>query len=1215
MKSTMKTETVNEINNLKSFFTTRIKQYAIILFTITATSVPATTWSTDLVLSRAPLFLDSSVQPNIFFMLDDSGSMDWEVLQSDRAMALHAGNPNSGNLDLTPDTVAERLEFCYSYNVMAYNPNVSYIPWKGVDNAGIPYGNMTTYTAVRENPYVATSATRNLNATGIIAYFPWTDANNDGQYDVGECGSTADNSAAVTFASLSPAEKTNFANWYSYYRKREYVMKAAMNEIILTSDARMGMSTLHNNNNVGIPIHDIDNISVPLNPTADANKRRLMDRIGQINSTGGTPLRRNLQDVGDYYRGTSNAPLFGGTSYTHTDTFDPQSPILNLANGGTCQQNFTVLLSDGFANGGNPIPSVGNADAQTPLRDALFDKTQFYVDRDANVNDTLADVAMFYYDIDLAPGLADLVPIKGSTATDQQRMVTYTVSFGLKGEIEQANPTVFATNKEPSLLGGSWPNWPDPFTNNDPPIGDPRIDDLWHAAYNGHGSYLNAGDPQDLIAQFRAALDHINSRTGSAAGVSVTSGTISSSTRIYQTQFKSSDWSGHLLSLRVNGVGDIVPAPDFAGGTTNEAIVAIEGQHWDTDRVILSHNGNQGIKFRWPSDPTAPTASEMSLSQVTALVDGDLTIGGTPDYTRAADRVNFLRGDHTNEMINGTGNFRNRQRDILGCTTDKCTKVPFVLGDTVNSSPLYVGAPPFGYPDYLEATTTDANRYNDFKLLHFDRTPMIYFGANDGMLHGIDANTGEEKLAYVPAKVYNNLAALTDPNYIHTYYVDESPEVADVFYNGAWHTNLIGALRGGGQGIFALDVTDPTTFTSGESTPTDIVRWEFTDDDDPDLGYTYGRPTVAKMQNGRWYVIIGNGYNNTVADGAASTSGNAVLYIIDIETKAVTKIDTGVGMTSPADTPNGLAKPAVVDYDGDYRIDYIYAGDLKGNMWKFDVTSGSPANWRNAGNRSILYTAVDNLGVAQPITSRPEIDYAPNGPKGMMVLFGTGKYLEPNDISGTQTHSMYGIWDQAGYSGDPTVEVFRNELVTQTLTTVVGITSGLPRRLDTNLPITTWGNGGGAGEYMGWKIDMPETGERVISSPVVQDRKAVFLSITPDSDPCGFGGTSWFMVFNSSNGGRTDEDVIDVNNDGVVNDQDRDGGTDIISGVKIGLVLNPELSVSDKSVSTSTGATVDEQCASASASTVITSDSEGNVVGTTLGRPQKAFRQGWRQIQ
>ncbi|PON14566.1 hypothetical protein C2W62_28390 [Candidatus Entotheonella serta] len=421
-------------------------------------------------------------------------------------------------------------------------------------------------------------------------------------------------------------------------------------------------------------------------------------------------------------------------------------------------------------------------------------------------------------------------------------------------------------------------------------------------------------------------------------------------------------------------------------------------------------------------------------------------------------RLLFLRGDNANE---GKGN-NYRQRIHL-------------LGDIIHSAPFYVGAPPF--PDVL------GNDYSAFYNANLNRTPMIYVGANDGMLHAFNSNTGNETLPYVPYTVFKNLSQLTSPVYSHRYYVDGTPTVEDARGSfgtsrcgavaSCWRSILVSGLRQGGQGVFALDVTSPSAFQ--EANASKLVLWEFTDIDDADLGYTYSQPSIVKMANNKWAAVFGNGYNNTEADGNASTTGNAVLYIVFLEggidgvwtaDTDYIKIDTGVGETLATPTPNGLATPAAVDIDSDFITDYIYAGDLRGNVWKFDVTDVNPQAWKSSSTR--LFTATTATG-PQPITVRPEVGRHFHSDEGIMVYVGTGKYLETSDNSLTgPKHIMYALWDKLGTT---TPTILRSELLQQEVLpdlTTVRVTSNKAINWD---------------QHMGWYIDLPDAGERYANEP------------------------------------------------------------------------------------------------------------------------------------
>jgi len=303
----------------------------------------------------------------------------------------------------------------------------------------------------------------------------------------------------------------------------------------------------------------------------------------------------------------------------------------------------------------------------------------------------------------------------------------------------------------------------------------------------------------------------------------------------------------------------------------------------------------------------------------------------------------------------------------------------------VNSSPIYVGKPRARYPDNWGSGAPESSVSYSAFATSSTRVPMVYVGANDGMLHGFNADTGKELIAYIPNEVYPRLSALTSPTYSHKFYVDGSPTVADAFFDNQWRSVLVGGLNRGGQAIYALDITNPASMDETK------VLWEFSDNIDNDaagdagtefaLGYTYSKPAIVRLHNGKWAAIFGNGYNNTVNDGSRSTTGHAVLYIVDLEDGSVIrKINTKAGTQT---APNGLATVTPVDVDGDFIIEYVYAGDLQGNMWKFDLTDTTPSSWGvaygTAASPQPLFVAKDSLGNPQPITAKANVGFAANG--------------------------------------------------------------------------------------------------------------------------------------------------------------------------------------------------------------------------------------------
>ncbi|MEW6330468.1 MAG: PilC/PilY family type IV pilus protein, partial [Pseudomonadota bacterium] len=883
----------------------------------------------QLTFATTPLFLQNVVQPNILFLLDDSGSMDWSILPNNGASAdSNFCNPNNSSgcrtLDLTPNDVTERLELCAGYNVLAFNPSLTYTPWKGLDSASVAYKDAWLYGggsdaspnySVRTNPYSSSSSTTDLSSTSnvSVAYWAWTDSDSDGEYDVGECGDTSADSGGVLFSSMTDAQKKNYANWYSYYRTREYVLKRAVSELVNSSSARLGLATIHNNNSVGTQIADM---------SSGTNKAALLSAVSRIDSFGGTPLRTPLNNAGKYFEGISQTGLFG-VAPSHTGTVSALSPILSAANGGSCQQNFTILMTDGYYNG--TFSGLGNVDSDNDSPNTAGNTTWdggAYADTWSN---TLADVAMHYYERDLWGSLSNDVPVTaGVDDADHQHMVTFGVAFGVNGTLS-ANPadktspfawpdpsaagsytgtaqgggsnTITLSSGSSStdnfyagmlitITGGSgsgeesiissydgstkvatvssaWIAIPDATSTYEMSSQDQhRIDDLRHASFNGRGSFLSAKNPQTLQQSLTDAIAEIANRTGSAASVAVNSRSLNTETRLYQATFTSSEWSGDLRALSID------PSTGVVGSQVWSAKTQLQSLDWSSGREIItrfsksalggcaadaSATAEGGVAFLWASLSTAQQCM-LNKNPATSVADG-----------LGSSRLDFLRGDTTNEG----GDFRSR--------TAK-------LGDIVNSSPIYVGAPPY-LPD-IEAVT-----HSSFRTTYYNRQAMVYVGGNDGMLHGFNASTGAEEIAYVPSMLFPNLAELSNPNYTHRYFVDGSPSTGDAFgaftnvsggcgTDGCWRTVLVSGMGAGAKGVFALDITDPAGASIGglafdEANASKISLWEFTDTATPgDMGYVLGRPTIARVRTGTntsvWAAIFGNGYN--------STNERAILY-------------------------------------------------------------------------------------------------------------------------------------------------------------------------------------------------------------------------------------------------------------------------------------------------------------------------------------------------
>lgn len=675
------------------------------------------------------------------------------------------------------------------------------------------------------------------------------------------------------------------------------------------------------------------------------------------------------------------------------------------------------------------------------------------------------------------------------------------------------------------------------------------------AAAGGTGSAYSASNTATLTTALSTIFSDILARVGSASSVAANSTTLNTNSSIYQAKFNSANWSGELLAYTINATnGAVSSTPAWEGGTISWITSGTTFTQAPSARNIFTYKPSTGggIPFLWPANPASPASSEIDIAQVTAL---NTNISAVNDGL-GSSRLDYLRGDSSNEGISSSS-FRTRPANKLG--------------DIINSTPAFVGKPDAGYPSTLESVI-----YATFRDAKANRTKVLYAGGNDGMLHGFDASSGKEILGYVPSKVYSNLSKLTSSGYSHNYFVDGTPTTADVFYGGAWHTVLVGSLAGGGQGIFALDITNPSTFTQSVTNAQNLVLWEFNDSDntatttstdgDADLGSTFSQPGIARVCTARssgvctaskWVAIFGNGYNNTAADGSASTTGYAYLYVVDIENgNILKKFDTKTGSTT---TPNGLASPSLVDVDGDYYIDYVYAGDLQGNMWKFDFT-GSIGAWSIAygstPSPAPLYQAKSPDGTVQPITTRPEVTTHPTG-AGYLVLFGTGKYLEQvTDINTTtaKTQTFYGIWDN---NAQVTSVTTRNSNILRQQ--AVDAETSAWRHV-TNNPIN-WSTD------EGWYIDLclnsagsgacaSNYGEKQVSNPILVNGRIIFTTLLPSTVSCTAGGSSWLMELDFANGGQTLTSPFDTNADSAFNSSDTVAfggsvGTAIANGTKL----------------------------------------------------------------
>lgn len=789
-------------------------------------------------------------------------------------------------------------------------------------------------------------------------------------------------------------------------------------------------------------------------------------------------------------------------------------------------------------------------------------------------SNTLADVAAYYYNTDLrnpdatkgtgtctGPVIppattptdlcADNVPKNGRDVAETQHMTTFTLGLGAQGQMvyqgsdywnEKSGDffdvlngnTVVASSGNCSWQSSGTCVWPTPASNS-----NANIDDLWHAAVNGHGTYFSATDPLSLASSLTSTLATIinTPRPGTAAAAASSNPNVSASDNyVFSSSYKSVEWYGELIRQKINDDDGTLTAQNwsamklldcattpwtastnyvagdvFRQGTTCYEVTAdyTSGATYDssssgndisktkvinadesasiktpvvapTSRTIYTKGTSGLISFNWTTLVDAGLSSYFTKPAI-AYVSGSTGLtqfcasGGGCLSATLQDNNTIATGGAAGEAL---VNF------LRGDRSNENTyfrKRVHVLGDIVSAEARYVKVPMFNY--------TDAG-YSDFKTLKKDRAGVVYAAANDGMLHAFDAENGKELWAYIPGMVLPNIYKLADKNYStqHQYFVDGTPEVGDICPTapatdcaaGDWKTILVGGLNRGGKGYYALDITDPAN---------PRLLWEYTDSN---LGYSYGNPKITKLKNGTWVVMFGSGYNN--ADGVGR------LYVLNANTGtkiANSSISTGIG--SPG-SPSGLARISahVVQPMTDNTTVAVYGGDVFGNLWRFDVNGDIGADGYDA---QLLVSLKDATGAAQPITVKP-LEITINGKP--VVYVGTGRYLGTSDVGSSQGQSFYAIKDNLDattYANPRTTPTFVRQTVSSGPCPSGSsiCSSGETVRLGTSNPVD-WTT------KNGWYLDFLTSGERSVTDPSLALGTLLFTTITPNgssASACG----------------------------------------------------------------------------------------------------------------
>ncbi|PVZ71551.1 pilus assembly protein [Pelagibaculum spongiae] len=1096
--------------------------------------------------SQSPLFLTQGAAPNIVFSLDDSGSMGFAHggdAYWPSSVGLTYYNPSGSANDYA---IAEPRYTSPTSNPYYYNPETSYqLPLK---NDGTTYS--TSWEKAWLNGFIQENEgwvdlTTGFNPT--IYYFNKGDAKkwrNGGsgdhpvarprhieehkgaskgyyhQYNQNNaaCNNSLGDSDCFTLIYPTTAEeKQNFAIWYSFYRTRALLTMSAATLSFreLPKNTRFSWQALNtcnsfsdNNEGEGNCANNFgDLIDSRLQTFSSTHRDNFFNWLAKAPvRSAGTPLR--------------NAFIRAGNLFSQASSYQ-EDPLASDSTSYSCRRNYHIAMTDGFWSGSPAESHTDASDTSTILPDgtSYAPSTIFSSDTRASANGdqitSLADIAFHFWSNDLKDTDDDAIDnnLSAQWNTENQEywnprnnpaswqhMVNFTVGLAMKNYL--TNPQYDGTTFGGGFLnignGDEQIQWPTIIKN-----GTNAAYDLWQAAINSRGLFFSAENSASLTAAFKEFVSAIKQDSASAAATGVNGFTSDVLSSLFHVQFESEFWSGDVRKRDLT-------ANATPGATVWSAAETIAAMKIGDRKYLFAKKGatNNLEEFKWNFLPEN--------------IQSNFGNGDSKKKVYGKKRLQWVKGNHKDE---GTAADQLRIRKTLPSGNIS------VLGDIVHSSPVYVGKPDrYGYQNLHSAS------YADFAALNANRKHMVYFGANDGMLHGLDAENGNEVFAFIPTPALKKIHLLPEQNYSHQYYVDATPVAADVWFDDKWHSVLIGGLGAGGKGIYALDITTPET---------PKLLWELTAKDDSRLGYTLAQPRVIRAHDGNWYVALANGYEST-----ASSNQSAHLFLLNIETGAIEKT-----FSIGNETDNGLSSPVAADINGDLITDFLYAGDLKGNLWRFDlINHDSSEPLKNISNKNQWKVAGSNLGeplfaasknaVPQPITTPPRLMRHPTT-KGHLIIFGTGKYFETSDAAkkDQNENTLYGIWDQTtdGKTELATInfiQLLKQELLSKTSATFSGQNSQQTQHnvYQSSQKKPTWY---GTEANLGWYMHLP-AGDLMAHDPVYRTELAFFPVSTPNADPCQASGlTRYLYVINAATGGRSQQSVFDLNNDQKIDEKDK----------------------------------------------------------------------------
>ena len=1073
--------------------------------------------------------------PNVMVTIDDSGSMLSDAMPegsfvvnkvtvpgliTGKWIAGFPSDPRKGNnyQDGTAtglnsgETVFQRQFRSPQVNSIWYDPKTTYLPWMGPNGV-----RMTAYPANMApwDPVIATTtydltktvspnitwctATNSCAASGKTfnpaQYYILTDGADPTKMDsytrynlndttvttYPKSASRTDCGSAVVTVCARDQELQNFSNWFTYYRMRESLTKAAVSETLFnfTDKIRVGWGQINPSNAKKTKLTVVQQGIQPLD---SAWLKSVLTNVQNISSYPSTPLRTAMDTVGKYFsKALSDADNPWLTSPGDTQSSDHETNSGALS----CRRSVNVLMTDGYYNDryssagdqdgvNGPDYASDNPDGYTPTGYVV---SRPFNDAPSTYKDTLADVATKYYVNDLQSGIANKVaPVDGDIAF-WQHLTQYTVGLGVKGTLDSSTAAKKLETIKAIKAGSQ--SWPDP-TKGSPQ----KIDDMWHAAVNTGGDFYSVRNVSELSTALNDAFGRAVGAEAAEAGVAVSANVLLTAGLKFVPKYKAGSWNGDLEAYSLGTDGVAATTATWKASTAGN-VPAADKRHlytWNsTGKVVES--------FDWAS---------MATSGNGLLVGSEIL-------------TNYIRGDSTNE---GVGNdFRSRGGKVLG---DFIDSPPVYVKDLVD---LGYGAVDKSYSSHL------ASKQGRTKS-------VVFLGGNAGILHAFDGATGAELFGYLPQAGLANLKIIAEKDYgtptnYHRYFVDGPMVETDAFIatrrsaTEAWANLVVGSMGLGGTGFFALhlDTADPTLLDDK------TVLWELSAANSTDIGYVMGEISVGKVKGGGWKAFVGNGVD--------SSSGKAALLVVDLSKGTIDQtlvVDSAGG--------NGLVGVTLVR-DATTDVVAAYGGDLKGNLWRFDFAGGTGA----VGFSGKPLFNAQMAGVPQPITVAPQVVNNTSG-AGRIVIFGPGKLLATAAADDTSVQTVYGVLDATpdGVSSVTRASPFaavtdgRSSMAPRYTTQTAKVTNGGKSYFDVTGAPVDWTT------QLGWYMDLPFAGQRVVYPVMVLLNDYVFIqSMVPSAAAATCEtkvGAGYNYALIARSGTQPTAPVFDTNGDNKIDDSD-----------------------------------------------------------------------------